>query len=80
MFLAQESWTSSIVWQVLPLPKYMSTASSRAIKTDMHAYMELANRYSGKSSSPELAALVSKHQAEFLAVRRSRSQGSQAVW
>jgi hypothetical protein len=35
------------------------------VKTEAAPYTELANRYTGKTSTPDLAAIVAKHQAEF---------------
>lgn len=61
--------------QAMTLPKYTSTVLSRALKTEMGAYTELASRYTGKTTSPELPALVAKHQAEFQTVRCIRAKG-----
>lgn len=55
--------------QVQSLPKYTPNSLTRAVKSEAVPYTELANRYTGKTSSPDLAAIVAKHQAEFQAVR-----------
>lgn len=51
------------------LPKYTPNSLTRAVKSEAVPYTEVANRYTGKTSTPDLAAIVAKHQAEFQAVR-----------
>jgi len=54
---------------VQSLPKYTPNSLTRAVKSEAVPYTEVANRYTGKTSTPDLAAIVAKHQAEFQAVR-----------
>ena len=76
LILTLLSSTATLAVQVQSLPKYTPNSLTRAVKSEAVPYTELANRYTGKTSTPDLAAIVAKHQAEFHAVRYRTSSAS----
>ena len=59
----------------MPLPKYTSSVLTRALKIEVVPYTDLASRYTGKTATLELPAIVTKHLAEYQAVRYLQTLG-----